>query len=72
MAFWKPGTAAPGIDLDRDSEADGNQGGLPFVYNKLSNLPLHQQRVSLPIFRFSIKKIITKLSVLTHVSVLLL
>lgn len=52
MAFWKPGTAAPGIDLDRDSE-DGSQGGLSYVYNKFGNLSLQQQRVNLPIFRFS-------------------
>lgn len=67
MAFWKPGTAAPGIDLDRDSE-DGNQGNLPFVYNKFSNLPLYQQRVSLPIFRFSTKKLNTTFA---HMYVLL-
>ena len=54
MAFWKPGTAAPGIDLDRDTEEEGSQGGpLPYVYNRFGNLSLQQQRASLPIFKFS-------------------
>lgn len=53
MAFWKPGTAAPGIDLDRDSEEDRGQGALPYIYNKYGNLSLQQQRANLPIFRFS-------------------
>eukprot|EP00727_Mastigamoeba_balamuthi_P002636 m51a1_g1237 putative probable atp-dependent rna helicase dhx35 isoform x1 (678) ;mRNA; r:547885-550280 len=47
MAFWKPGTAGPGIGLDRESENEPKFA----VQNPFSRLPIQQQRVKLPIFQ---------------------
>ena len=48
MTFWKPGTSAPGAeDLSRASENINEQ--LPYLYNPRNNLPLSQQRSTLPI-----------------------
>lgn len=50
MAFWKPGTAAPGIGvgagtLDREAEQEP-----AFAISALKNLSIYQQRVQLPIY----------------------
>jgi hypothetical protein len=51
MAFWKPGTAAPGLGvgagtLDRETEQESS-----FVIgNTFKQLSIYQQRVQLPIF----------------------
>lgn len=58
MAFWKPGTVAPGSDvpvptkssaIDREVEKDPTFA----VFNPLQNLSLQQQRLRLPIFQNS-------------------
>jgi hypothetical protein len=50
MTFWKPGTIAPGSDievtqLDRESEKEANI----IVYNKNEHLSINVQRARLPI-----------------------
>jgi ATP-dependent RNA helicase DDX35 len=52
MSFWKPGTIAPGSDieatqLDRETEKEANV----VVYNKHENLSINAQRARLPIFQ---------------------
>jgi ATP-dependent RNA helicase DDX35 len=59
MAFWKPGTVAPGSTVavptkgqsieDRENEKEGNY----VVFNPNSGISLQQQRVRLPIFQNS-------------------
>jgi hypothetical protein len=54
MTFWKPGTIAPGSDieatqLDRETEKEANF----IVYNKHENLSINAQRARLPIFQNS-------------------
>eukprot|EP00741_Cyanophora_paradoxa_P009740 tig00001628_g9437.t1 len=44
--FWKPGTIAPGVDIDRN---DGEPA--PIVFNPNSRLSLYQQRQRLPIYK---------------------
>ncbi|RGB39678.1 P-loop containing nucleoside triphosphate hydrolase protein [Rhizophagus diaphanus] len=50
MAFWKPGTVAPGISVDREAEKETNENLVTFV-NYDSNLSIQQQRKGLPIFK---------------------
>ncbi|CAM9454912.1 unnamed protein product [Chrysoparadoxa australica] len=45
MAFWKPGSVAPGIDQERTSLSEGQSA----VIVKPSRLSIPQQRLSLPI-----------------------
>eukprot|EP01105_Mastigella_eilhardi_P014061 TRINITY_DN319_c0_g1_i1.p1 TRINITY_DN319_c0_g1~~TRINITY_DN319_c0_g1_i1.p1 ORF type:complete len:697 (-),score=165.37 TRINITY_DN319_c0_g1_i1:1149-3239(-) len=50
MAFWKPGTAGPGLELavhDRECEKENDY----YVYNPWARLSISQQRVRLPIFQ---------------------
>ena len=68
MAFWKPGTVAPGSNVpvptkgqstqDRENEAEGNY----VVFNPNSGLSLQQQRIRLPIFQNSTITFIEKLT----------
>lgn len=46
MAFWKPGTVAPGSSSLREDEEEPNL----LVYNPAQNLSLAKQRRLLPIF----------------------
>jgi hypothetical protein len=50
MAFWRPGTRAPGEGavVDRQSE---HEGGEIAVYNPNDRLSISQQRSNLPIYR---------------------
>ncbi|KAL7414009.1 P-loop containing nucleoside triphosphate hydrolase protein [Mrakia frigida] len=47
--FWKPGTAAPGSTVDRETEAEGTL--VQSAPNKYASLGLQGQRQSLPIFK---------------------
>lgn len=59
MAFWKPGTIAPGSNvpvpstkssaIDRENEKETNMA----VYNPNAGLSFQQQRMRLPIFENS-------------------
>lgn len=57
MAFWKPGTIAPGSQqpaikesqLDRENEKEVEV----MVYNPFGSLSIQQQRVRLPIYQYS-------------------
>ncbi|KAF8078213.1 P-loop containing nucleoside triphosphate hydrolase protein [Lyophyllum atratum] len=48
LKFWKPGTAGPGSNLDRDTEVEGNLVPSAPVYSSLS---IQSQRERLPIFK---------------------
>ncbi|KIR58628.1 ATP-dependent RNA helicase DDX35 [Cryptococcus bacillisporus CA1873] len=48
LQFWKPGTAAPGSSLDRESEKDGS---LPVNTSQNAHLSLDAQRQRLPIYK---------------------
>lgn len=50
--FWKPGTLAPGVEIQRSLTAHEEAFDGTIVYNDLSHLPLHQQRQTLPIARY--------------------
>ncbi|CAI2182999.1 13767_t:CDS:10 [Funneliformis geosporum] len=50
MAFWKPGTVAPGTSVDREAEKESSENIVTFV-NLSSNLSVQQQRKRLPIFK---------------------
>ncbi|GAB5365942.1 hypothetical protein AAMO2058_001101700 [Amorphochlora amoebiformis] len=45
--FWKPGTVAPGVNIERDAKDD--DAGL-LIYNPRKNLSLKQQKILLPIY----------------------
>ncbi|EIW69555.1 ATP-dependent RNA helicase DDX35 [Tremella mesenterica] len=47
--FWKPGTAAPGSSLDRDTETEGSL--LPSLNPQTAHLSLDAQRQRLPIYK---------------------
>jgi ATP-dependent RNA helicase DDX35 len=50
--FWKPGTAAPGLDLN-EQDRDVEQGNGNFaVFNPNANLGLQEQRQRLPIAKY--------------------
>lgn len=49
LQFWKPGTAAPGSTLDRESEAEGSL--LSSAPATSLNLSLTSQRTRLPIYK---------------------
>jgi ATP-dependent RNA helicase DDX35 len=47
--FWKPGTAAPGLEFDKNP-VDGEEQ--PIIFNKYQKLSINQQRARLPIFKY--------------------
>lgn len=47
--FWKPGTIAPGVDIEREDASTGPSSLLTFHPRK--NLTLKQQRLMLPIYQ---------------------
>nr|ODN81255.1 ATP-dependent RNA helicase DDX35 [Cryptococcus depauperatus CBS 7841] len=49
LQFWKPGAAAPGSSLDRESEGDGSF--LPVNTSKNGGLGIESQRKRLPIYK---------------------
>ncbi|KAJ3023009.1 ATPdependent RNA helicase [Thoreauomyces humboldtii] len=49
MAFWKPGTVAPGSSIDRESEKEADHGIAQ--HNADDGLELSQQRLKLPIYK---------------------
>ncbi|KAI9362530.1 putative Pre-mRNA splicing factor [Zopfochytrium polystomum] len=49
MAFWKPGTIAPGSNADRDAEQDASFVIRPAIVDE--SLSMQQQRERLPIFK---------------------
>ena len=49
MAFWKPGTVAPGSTIDRASEAEESVATTSL--NKNASLGLSMQRQRLPIYK---------------------
>jgi type IV secretory pathway ATPase VirB11/archaellum biosynthesis ATPase len=53
--FWKPGTLAPGVDIERDANEGGAAGagdeGDVAVYNANAHMSLRQQRMMLPIYQ---------------------
>ncbi|KAK8869932.1 hypothetical protein IAR55_000500 [Kwoniella newhampshirensis] len=49
LQFWKPGAAAPGSSLDRESEAEGSL--LPVAAAKNAHLSIDAQRQRLPIYK---------------------
>ncbi|KAJ3145964.1 ATPdependent RNA helicase [Geranomyces michiganensis] len=50
MAFWKPGTVAPGSNVDRESELEADQTVVA-QYNANGNLTIEQQRIRLPVYK---------------------
>ncbi|KAI8825220.1 P-loop containing nucleoside triphosphate hydrolase protein [Fimicolochytrium jonesii] len=50
MAFWKPGTVAPGSSIDRESEKEEGQA-VTAQYNANANASLSEQRLRLPIYK---------------------
>ncbi|CAG8737937.1 5613_t:CDS:10 [Cetraspora pellucida] len=50
MAFWKPGTIAPGTNLDRETEKETNEALVTFV-DRGTSLSIQQQRKRLPIYK---------------------
>ncbi|KAI8922517.1 P-loop containing nucleoside triphosphate hydrolase protein [Powellomyces hirtus] len=50
MAFWKPGTVAPGSSVDREAEKEVDQTVIA-QYNANDGLALGQQRLCLPIYK---------------------
>ncbi|KAF0443358.1 P-loop containing nucleoside triphosphate hydrolase protein [Gigaspora margarita] len=50
MAFWKPGTIAPGTSLDRETEKETNEALVTFV-DRGTSLSIQQQRKRLPIYK---------------------
>ncbi|KAG9295943.1 hypothetical protein G9A89_011795 [Geosiphon pyriformis] len=51
MAFWKPGTVAPGASVDRDAEKETNENVVTFVNQPSISLTVQQQRQRLPIYK---------------------
>lgn len=47
--FWKPGAAAPGSSLDRETESEGSL--LPSINPQVAHLSLDAQRQRLPIYK---------------------
>lgn len=54
MAFWKPGTVAPGSTIDREAEKDGEvahtsaqQNGHLGLSGQRQRLPIYKQRATL-------------------------
>lgn len=54
MAFWKPGTAAPGSIVDRETEAEGGSAIVSSSLSKYASLGLQGQRQRLPIYKHSV------------------
>ncbi|KAF9171324.1 hypothetical protein BGX21_002859 [Mortierella sp. AD011] len=50
MAFWKPGTVAPGILVDREAEKDSEAIIVAYSDTKLATLSLSDQRKQLPVY----------------------
>ncbi|KAG2231385.1 hypothetical protein INT48_004420 [Thamnidium elegans] len=51
MAFWKPGTVAPGSALDRDTENETEEAVVAHAEKQYRHLTLQQQRERLPVFK---------------------
>ncbi|CAG8652276.1 2731_t:CDS:10, partial [Ambispora leptoticha] len=51
MAFWKPGTTAPGASLDRETEKETGESFLPYVNPSVTTYTIQQQRQRLPVFK---------------------
>jgi len=50
MAFWKPGTVAPGVDVEREEKNREKEESV-IVYNANKELSLYEQRLRLPIYK---------------------
>lgn len=51
MSFWKPGTVAPGVSVERDEKAEsGEAGDAIHMFNPNENLTIAKQRKMLPIY----------------------
>ena len=53
MAFWKPGTIAPGSDIDRETALEKDESDFISFNPLAAGLSLQQQRVRLPVFKIS-------------------
>ncbi|KAI8575759.1 hypothetical protein K450DRAFT_260078 [Umbelopsis ramanniana AG] len=51
MAFWKPGTVAPGSTVDRDNEKEAGESIMAVANQSYRYLSIQQQRERLPIFK---------------------
>ncbi|RUS22224.1 hypothetical protein BC937DRAFT_89952 [Endogone sp. FLAS-F59071] len=51
MAFWKPGTIAPGSTVDREGEKESAETIATYVSQSLAALSIKQQRTRLPIYK---------------------
>ncbi|CAO3628301.1 unnamed protein product [Mucor hiemalis] len=51
MAFWKPGTLAPGSSLDRDTENETGEAVIAHAEKQYRHLTISQQREQLPVFK---------------------
>ncbi|GAB5587907.1 hypothetical protein Unana1_02807 [Umbelopsis nana] len=51
MAFWKPGTVAPGSTVDRDTEKESDETIFNLANASYRYLSIQQQRERLPIFK---------------------
>ncbi|KAG0203719.1 hypothetical protein BGX33_008943 [Mortierella sp. NVP41] len=51
MAFWKPGTVAPGSLVDREAEKDSEAVIVTFSDTKYSTMALSDQRKQLPVYK---------------------
>ncbi|KAG2225110.1 hypothetical protein INT45_011793 [Circinella minor] len=51
MAFWKPGTIAPGSAVDRDTENETDKAVIAHAEQQFRHLTIKQQRERLPVFK---------------------
>ncbi|KAG0314616.1 hypothetical protein BGZ97_009117 [Linnemannia gamsii] len=51
MAFWKPGTVAPGSLVDREAEKDSEATIITFSDAKYSTMAMSEQRKQLPVYK---------------------
>jgi ATP-dependent RNA helicase DDX35 len=56
MAFWKPGTIAPGSEIDRESVIERENANI-VPYHSRTELTLQQQRMRLPIYKIREREI---------------
>jgi len=51
MAFWRPGTSAPGLGLERHDDIKEAEASSLIGFNPRHSLPLDKQRIALPIHK---------------------
>ncbi|KAF9586519.1 hypothetical protein BGW38_003205 [Lunasporangiospora selenospora] len=59
MAFWKPGTVAPGSLVDRETERDGEAVVAAFSDSSYATFSINEQRKHLPVYRHRLEFLYT-------------